>query len=249
MVAIVNLAKFYSALRGTKVNLTMGNVPEFDFILKYVETRVVDTNDLAYILATTYWETAGTMLPVREAYWVKNAESWRKKNLRYYPYYGRGYVQLTWPSNYKKATDYFRDILGIDVDFVKNPDLVMNPKYSLEILFTGSKEGWFTEKDLDDFIDDIDEDDPEDLREYKLARKVINGTDKALEIGRLALAFEKALKAGGYKRGITIPKEDPLDVDIPREPVRQPQTPEVRPPEKETVISLIVKLIIKLFGG
>jgi hypothetical protein len=49
---------------------------------------------MAYVLATTQWETAQTFKPVREAFWKD--EEWRRVNLaRYYPYYGRGFVQLT----------------------------------------------------------------------------------------------------------------------------------------------------------
>ena len=53
----------------------------------------------AYGLATAWWETNKTMQPVREAYWL--SEAWRKPNLRYYPHYGRGYVQLTWKGDDK----------------------------------------------------------------------------------------------------------------------------------------------------
>ena len=52
----------------------------------------------AYVLATAYHETAHTMKPVREAFWL--SEGWRRDNLRYYPWYGRGYAQLTWRRNY-----------------------------------------------------------------------------------------------------------------------------------------------------
>ena len=41
-------------------------------------------NQLAYLLATAFWETARTMQPVDEAFWL--SEAWRRKNLRY----GRG---------------------------------------------------------------------------------------------------------------------------------------------------------------
>ena len=37
-------------------------------------------NQLAYLLATAFWETARTMQPVVEAFWL--SEAWRKKNLR-----------------------------------------------------------------------------------------------------------------------------------------------------------------------
>ena len=60
----------------------------------------------AYALATAFHETNGTMQPVREAYFLKgNAEAWRKAHLRYYPWYGRGFVQLTWQRNYQRADD------------------------------------------------------------------------------------------------------------------------------------------------
>ena len=50
-------------------------------------------NQAAYTLATAYWETNRTMKPVEEAYWLSDA--WRKANLRYYPWHGRGYTQTT----------------------------------------------------------------------------------------------------------------------------------------------------------
>ena len=51
-------------------------------------------NQLTYLLATAFWQTARTMQPVDEAFWL--SEAWRKKNLRYWPWYGRGHCQLTW---------------------------------------------------------------------------------------------------------------------------------------------------------
>lgn len=185
----MNKQKFYDAIR-SEVNLTTQNVLGMDKILDYLEQTENNLQQAAYIIATAWWETAQTMMPVREAYWL--SEAWRKKNLRYFPYYGRGYVQLTWDYNYKKASDYF------GVDFVKNPDLVMEPQYALPILVVGMNEGWFTGKKLDNYIDENDENDTEELKEYKNARRIVNGTDKAETIARLALVFEKGLKAGGY---------------------------------------------------
>src|SRR5262245_13473604 len=79
-----------------------------------------DLRWLAYMLATTTWETNHTMQPVREAYWL--SEDWRRANLRYWPYYGRGYVELTWKDNYKREGDR----LGLDL--VADPDRAMDPK-------------------------------------------------------------------------------------------------------------------------
>ena len=74
---------------------------------------------IAYVLATVQWETAQTFRPVREAFWL--SEDWRRRNLRYYPYYGRGFVQITWKNNYEK----YSKLLGVDL--VNNPDLAMEP--------------------------------------------------------------------------------------------------------------------------
>jgi hypothetical protein len=136
----------------------------------------------AYVLATAYWETAKTFEPVREAFYLgKKANSYRKK-LRYYPYYGRGFVQLTWEANYKRAGEKFGK------NFLTNPDEVMEPNIAAEILVVGSKEGWFTGKKLGDYITD-------DGADYINARRVINGLDKASDIALLAKEFELELGA------------------------------------------------------
>lgn len=142
-------------------------------------------NQCAYVLATTRWETNHTFEPVREAYYVKNAEAWRKKNLRYYPWYGRGFVQLTWEANYKKAGD------KIGVDLIANPDLAMEPNNAAKIAVLGMKEGWFTGKKLSDYITLTKSD-------FVGARRIINGTDKAADIAALAKTFDAELKGVGY---------------------------------------------------
>lgn len=135
----------------------------------------------AYVLATAYWETNHTMKPVREAYWL--SEAWRKANLRYYPWYGRGYVQLTWEVNYVKAGKQ----LGLDL--TTNPDRVMEPSIAAKVLVVGCKEGWFTGKKLSDFSS------------YEDMRRVVNGTDKAKEIADLARQYEQQLTEKGGAAG------------------------------------------------
>jgi predicted chitinase len=70
------------------------------------------------VLATMAVETARTFQPVQEAFWLDDA--WRAANLRYYPYHGRGYVQLTWDYNYTAAGD------ALGVDLINNPDQAMD---------------------------------------------------------------------------------------------------------------------------
>jgi len=77
------------------------------------------TNTLAVACGTVAIETASTFAPVREAFWMD--EAWRAVNLRYYPYYGRGFIQLTWTSNYQAAGD------AIGIDLVSVPDRALEP--------------------------------------------------------------------------------------------------------------------------
>lgn len=156
--------------------------------LKYNLSR----DEAAYVLGTVHWETNGTFEPVKEAYYLgTKAESYRKK-LRYYPWYGRGFIQLTWLENYIKAGKR----LGIDL--TSNPDKAMDPEISAEIAVVGMKEGWFTGKDLNDYIDSVDESDKEDFLEFYNARRIVNGMDKANEIAVLSEKYEKELSASRY---------------------------------------------------
>src|SRR5262245_37203199 len=75
---------------------------------------------VAYVLATTQWETAQTFRPVEEAFFVRNPDAFRR-TLSYFPFYGRGYVQLTFESNYQS----YGDILQRDL--VNNPALALDP--------------------------------------------------------------------------------------------------------------------------
>lgn len=203
-------AKFYASLRPAFGALTTGNVVGFELFINEAERRKMELNKFAYCLATTWWETAKTMQPVIEAYWIYPHDRFKhdaylrthRPSSRYYPYFGRSYPQWTWERNYRLATDRWNERYWkageARVDFVKRPDDILDPKYGIPLFFDGMEEGWFTSKDLADYIDDVDESDAEDLREFTAARRVVNGTDKAAEIGRLALVFEHALRGAAY---------------------------------------------------
>lgn len=182
-----------------KIDLDLGHTR---LIIREADRAGVLRNQLAYILATAFWETNRTMQPVVEAYWL--SEAWRKANLRYYPWHGRGFVQLTWQSNYLRAGQ------ELDVDLTTDPDEALNPEIAARILVCGSMEGWFTGKCVPDYIT---------LRksDYIGARRVINGTDKAAEIAAIAKDYEDALLAAGY--GVTAP----LDHVAPPTPTTPPQ--------------------------
>lgn len=151
----------------------------------------------AYALATAFHETAATMQPVREAFWL--SESWRKAHLaKYYPHYGRGYVQLTWKKNYERAD---RE-LGLGGKLVANLDLAMKADVSAPIMIKGMEEGWFcASKDgaRHDLARHVAKSGPSTRAQYQSARRIINGVDKADKIAGEAIAFQSALQAGGWK--------------------------------------------------
>lgn len=240
-------SRFYASLRarGSGVfgtSLSQGQVSGTEAILDAAQARGTKLPFLAYMLATAYHETAHTMQPIEEYGRGKG----RKYGVPAGPYgkvyYGRGYVQLTWLANYEKASK------KLGIDFVKHPERVMEPKLAAAIMFDGMAEGWFTTKDLDDYIDALDEGDAEDGREFRNARRIINGTDKAEKIAGYALAFEKALRGAGYVG------QAPKPLPVPPAPVQpspapKPVEPVKRDPEPSTggFWAILASIFAKLF--
>lgn len=227
----MNRSAFYAALRrrasgvfGT--SLSQGQVDGCETLLDEACRRGAPVNDAAYILATAYHETAHTMQPIHElggrAYFDKYEPGTRiGKALGNilpgdgYKFRGRGYVQLTGRRNYelaKKKTGF---------DLVNKPDMALEPEVAVAILFDGMEEGWFTGRDLSDFVDEFDEAAEEDLREFVEARRIVNGTDKAALIGGYAIAFEQALREAGYQANATV-AADPAPRPGPQPPAPVP---------------------------
>jgi putative chitinase len=200
-----DIAKFFTEVRnGLGVGkgilgpkLEPGEVEGCEAILKAMAGTPI--SHCAYALATAYHETARTMQPVLEAYWL--SEGWRKRNLRYYPWHGRGYVQLTWKENYARA-DSEAAAAGLIApgDLLAKPDLAMRPDLAAFIMRRGMVEGWFTaSKDgrrhtLERHLP-LQGGNPE---QFEAARRIINGTDKAQSIAVYAMQFQLALLAGGW---------------------------------------------------
>lgn len=132
---------------------------------------------IAYVLATAKWETNHTFKPVREAYYLDPAKAEAHlKQKSYYPYYGRGYVQLTWKRNYSVYSTIMREKLTAD------PDAALDPEISLFVLVHGFKLGKFTGRKIEDYITSTKTD-------FKNARKCINGLDKWAEIKKIAEGY------------------------------------------------------------
>lgn len=186
-------AAFYAKLRQTLYapKVEQNEVDGSEAILTAMEGTPL--SHCAYALATAYHETARTMKPVLEAYWL--SEDWRRKNLRYYPWHGRGYVQLTWEFNYKKA-DNEASAAGLIAKgaLVAQPDLAMRPDLAAFIMRRGMVEGWFTKHTLAQHLPDR----LGTVAQFEGARRIINGTDKAHSIAMIAVQFQDALVAGGW---------------------------------------------------
>ncbi len=202
---MIDRDRFFAAARVRPFGgqMTADQVAGCNVILDGWEKRYPggDPRHLAYEFATTFWETNRTIQPVREAYYLNppgphqndatgKAEAFRK-TLRYYPFYGRGYVQNTWEDNYRKMSP----VTGRDL--VKNPDDAMIPEVAATIMFYGMEHGTFTGKKLADYFD-ATTDDPVN------ARRIINGTDKAEEIAAIHYDFLAALgvSAPARSRGV-----------------------------------------------
>lgn len=172
-------SKGYDIIRTLTGSLSTSQVQGIESIVTTANSYNWSYPQCAYALATVYHETARTMQPVIEA----GSQSYLRAK-RYYPYIGRGLVQITWLSNYKR----FGDVLSVDL--VHFPEKALDLNTSLGIMAKGMSQGLFTGKGYNNMP----------LRSYNKAdyinaRRIINGLDKASTIADYALVFEKALRS------------------------------------------------------
>lgn len=224
-----NAGLFFEAVRssrglGHNGTLTQAQVDGFNTVIAACAADSFTAPEAAYALATAWWETARTMQPIAEmggnSYFTRmydplgSRPDLARRNGNTTPgdgikYRGRGYVQLTWKTNYEKAGR------KIGVDLVNNPDRAMEPAIAARILTDGMAEGWFTGKRLRDYIK------PGSPPNFVGARRIINGTDKDAEIAAIARIFLQALERGEYSRApvkpAPLPPAMPPDVE-PIEP-------------------------------
>jgi len=161
---------------------------------------------LAYILATSMHESNDTFAPVVEGYWIKPDSKRVSALYSYYTknnpgalrtifpngksgtaYYGRGrVVQLTHDFNYKLAS---LKIFG-DLRLYNDPDMIISDAAcDMAATFRGMREGWFTGHRLEQYF-------PlgSNKANWRGARKIINGLDKANLIAGYAMKFYDLLE-------------------------------------------------------
>jgi putative chitinase len=158
-----------------------------DAILNEWDKRCLkDFRMLAYMLATTYHETAKTMQPIEEYGKGRGYKYGKVDPKTGKAYYGRGFVQLTWDYNYKKLGSLLK------IPLYESPELALNTVYATQVLFEGmltaaSAKGDFTGKSLEMYFSDTKED-------WLNARRIINGLDRAELIADYGKRFYKAIK-------------------------------------------------------
>lgn len=183
----MNRAYFFGRVRD---NLFSGKLSTMQLdgltkILDYREAKwpAMSDDELAYLLATTKWETAHKMQPITEL----GSDAYLKAK-PYWPWIGRGLVQITWQKNYEKFG-------------VTNATDALKWPVALDIIFRGMIYGMFTGKKLSDYIGD-------GKLDYVGARRIINGTDKAQQIALIATGFRDALIQAN-KAPVSVPGNPP----------------------------------------
>lgn len=224
--------RFFDAVRNAPFpgRLTVEQVDGLGTLLDAMQAAGWPVAWAAYGLATAYHETAATMQPISErggdAYFRRMYDiagqrpDLARRNGNIHPgdgvkFRGRGYVQLTWRANYRRAGQK----LGVDLE--RRPDMAMDPAIAARVLIEGMAEGWFTGKANRHYLNGP-------VPDYVGARRIINGTDKANLIAGHARAFERALDLAGYAPGGQ-PVERPQRPALPVPP--PPDIPAPEPPQ------------------
>ncbi len=162
-------------------HLSQGQVDGMEVLLDRGEKQGADPRFVAYVLATAFHETDHTMQPVREIGLGRGRPYGNPDPLpNGHIYYGRGYVQLTWRTNYQLMGER----LGIAL--ADDPDRALDPPIAAEIIYLGMTDGTFTGKKLADYFN-------ADTSDWYNARRIVNGLDRAQLIAGYGLGFYRAM--------------------------------------------------------
>ncbi len=202
---VIDRQRFFAAIRTNPFagRLSAKQVQGTELVLTEFGNRApgADLRHLAYMLATAFHETAGTMQPVRETLAASDDAAIRILDRAYAagrlgqvrtPYWrrdadgkswlGRGLVQLTHRRNYEAMSA----VTGIDL--VERPERAMEPEVSAAVLVEGMLRGSFTGRRLSYSFNSSRAD-------WVGARAIINGNDRAELIAGYGRSFHAALTA------------------------------------------------------
>lgn len=187
---------------------------------------VTDPHHVANVLAQTYRETGGYMLPIKETVMPHHKDKnpsdatvisrldrafatgklpWVKTPYWRSGWFGRGPIQITHEANYRKLGQ------RLGVDLVKNRDLALDRNVGASIAVVGMAEGLFTGKKLADYVFPTALDAPA----ARNPRRIVNGPDGSdAEVARNHRAFHKAVLAMGGVAALA-PKPAPTPISPP----------------------------------
>jgi putative chitinase len=190
---------FLSHYRNVYGNLDQPQATGLEDLLKNIglDQDLADLRWVAYMLATVKHECADTFQPISErgakAYFDKyepgtplGKQLGNTQAGDGYLFRGRGYVQITGRANYKSLSGKLA-LSGTD-DLVLHPEEALRHGIAYRIMSYGMRRGSFTGKKLGDYINAGSND-------YKQARRIINGLDKADLIAGYAVKFESILRS------------------------------------------------------
>lgn len=148
-----------------------------------------DLRWLAYMLATVWHETDKTMQPIEEYGKGKGRKYGGRVwyNGKFYTdipqiFFGRGHTQNTWRDIYLKLSKANKS----GWDFVNHPELLLQMKPSIWATFHAMNTGLYTGVKLSQFFN-------AKVNNKIGARKIINGSDKAILIGTYHDKFLKSI--------------------------------------------------------
>ena len=198
--AVQYFEKLYKEI--LKLQFKNSHKQNITFLLAKIEEdpNMSNIQVISYVLATCLHETAFTLDPINEkgekSYFNKYEPNTQiGKNLGNtqkgdgFAFRGKGFVQITGRANYKKMSSY------VGYDLITNPQLALNKDVAYQILVVGMTKGLFTGKKLSDYINKKE-------TNYRLARRVVNGNDKADKIAYYAQCIETILKVSVVKESV-----------------------------------------------
>ena len=184
--ALKDPATFFNAVRRITGGLNQTQVDTINRLLAGASHWSVPY--LAYGLATAWHEARFQPIPE----WGKGkGRKYAAKGKYGQSQYGRGLVQLTWDANYEWADK----ALGLGGSLLRNFDRALEPDIAARILVKGMETGAFTTKALKHYFTG----NSATREQYRQARRIINGMDKADLIAGYAVKFEAALVLAGWE--------------------------------------------------
>jgi len=192
----MNIQIFLQEINTRLFNRRMSDSQREGIIVKLTEfsnNHITDIRWSAYMLATSFHETARTMQPIEEIGKGRDKPYGQKLKYNRKPYtwpdkiyYGRGDIQLTWYENYQNMG------IILNLPLLEQPELALQPGISARIMIEGmtkgaSNRGDFTGVSLENYFNSYT-DDP------TRARRIVNGLDQANRIAEYHYKFLEAIK-------------------------------------------------------